>query len=238
MKKSLLALAVAAAFGLTACGTTQKLTEVEQPKEATTPIKETTISTEFTDEGVKLSYTLTGKLEKIEVIGQAPAWKGNYRVLAEADAMEKLVKFVYGKDVDSNNRISIIGRSLEHAQDDTLNRFRTGDDTLAYRAEQFERPLPPQGQEQEQASVTAVSPAVGGPGHDSDTKQNTLQRRARVIDQTLVRTVTNITSRGRLIGVRKTGDEVVDNGRTYVAYYQWSEKELGTARYVRGLMAR
>ena len=68
-------------------------------------IKERQLSTDFTDEGIKITYTFTGKLESIEVFGQAEAWRGNVEAIAEADAMAKLTKFVYGKDVATSRRV-------------------------------------------------------------------------------------------------------------------------------------
>ncbi len=63
MKKTVIALSLLAAIGVTGCSTT-KDAGVRAPVESTTAIKDTRITTEFADEGVKLHYTFTGKLEK------------------------------------------------------------------------------------------------------------------------------------------------------------------------------
>jgi hypothetical protein len=52
----------------------------------------------------------------------------------------------------------------------------------------------------------------------------------------LVDTVTNITARGRLTGVRKARDMKVDDGKTYVAVYEWSENQQATADFIRDRM--
>ena len=206
MKKTVIALSLLAAIGVTGCSTT-KDAGVKAPVESTTAIKDTRITTEFADEGVKLHYTFTGKLEKIEVFGVAPAWKGNYTILAEADAMDKLVKFVHGKDVSSQRRVKVISRSIERAADSTLNKFQSNDSTVAFKASDLESDAPA--------------------NNDGE---------FTVVDQTLVDTVTNITARGRLTGVRKARDMKVDDGKTYVAVYEWSENQQATAEFIRDRM--
>lgn len=217
MKKTVIALSLLAAIGVTGCSTT-KDAGVKAPIESTTAIKDTRIVTEFADEGVKLHYTFTGKLEKIEVFGVAPAWKGNYTILAEADAMDKLVKFVHGKDVSSQRRVKVISRSIERAADSTLNKFQSNDSTVAFKASDLE------------------SEAPANNDGEFNTKTNTAKRNASVVDQTLVDTVTNITARGRLTGVRKARDMKVDDGKTYVAVYEWSENQQATAEFIRDRM--
>jgi len=217
MKKTVIALSLLAAVGVTGCSTT-KDAGVKAPIESTTAIKDTRITTEFTDEGVKLHYTFTGKLEKIEVFGVAPAWKGNYTILAEADAMDKLVKFIHGKDVSSQRRVKVISRSIERAADSTLNKFQSTDTTVAFKASDLESDQP-----------------TSNDG-ELTTKANTAKRNASVVDQTLVNTVTNITARGRITGVRKTRDMKVDDGKTYVAVYEWSENQQATSEFIRDRM--
>jgi len=220
MKKTVIALSLLAAIGVTGCSTT-KDAGVKAPVESTTAIKDTRITTEFTDEGVKLHYTFTGKLEKIEVFGVAPAWKGNYAILAEADAMDKLVKFVHGKDVSSQRRVKVISRSIERAADNTLNKFQSTDSTVTFKASDLE----------------SDEPTAGNDG-ELTTKTNTAKRNASVVDQTLINTVTNITARGRITGVRKTRDMKMDEGKTYVAVYEWSENQQATAEFIRDRMMK
>ena len=220
MKKTVIALSLLAAIGVTGCSTT-KDAGVRAPVESTTAIKDTRIVTEFADEGVKLHYTFTGKLEKIEVFGVAPAWKGNYAILAEADAMDKLVKFVHGKDVSSQRRVKVISRSIERAADNTLNKFQSTDSTVVFKASDLE----------------SDEPTAGNDG-ELTTKTNTAKRNASVVDQTLINTVTNITARGRITGVRKTRDMKMDEGKTYVAVYEWSENQQATAEFIRDRMMK
>lgn len=211
MKRVLLGAAIVTA--LTGCGslglgnTTGGMTP---PSDTATPVKDTKISTEFADQGIKIYYTLMGNIDRIEVYGQAPSWKGNHEIIAEADAKEKLVKFVHGENVSTERRIKVIGKAIEKARDNTVNKFKSADGTINFDSQQLE--------------------SEGG------TQDNTSRRIADRVDTTLVNAVTTITSRGRLTGLRKIRDSVVQDGRVYVAVYQWSEKDQATSEFIRNRM--
>ena len=217
MNKRLLVLLVAGA--LAGCGTFGSNKGITPAADATTPIKETKITTNFTDEGVKLHYTMSGKLERIEVVGVAPAWKRNHDIIAEADAMDKLVKFVHGKNVSSDRRIKIISKALDQASDLTSNKFSSNEGVIETDSKALEAELKNDSGEQTQ-------------------RLNTAKRNARIVDETTVNAVQTITASGRLVGVRKTGDTVKDDGKTYVAYYQWSFQDMDTAMQVRNAMMK
>ena len=213
MKKTALAMSMAAMITLTGCGSFGSKQQALSPStDSQTAVKDGTISTEFKDEGIKLFYTFTGNLDRIEVYGLAPAWKGNVDVLAEADAMDKLVKFVHGQTVSTDRRVKIMAKSLDKARDNTLNRFKSNDDNLNFDSKELEN------------------------SGSENTSNNTSRRIADRVENTLVTTVTNITAKGRLTGVRKIRDSVVQDGKMYVAVYQWSEKDQATSEFVRGRM--
>jgi len=215
MKKTALAMSMAAMITLTGCGSLgfgSKEQALTPPSDSQTAVRDGTISTEFKDEGIKLFYTFTGKLDRIEVYGLAPAWKGNVDVLAEADAMDKLVKFVHGKTVSTDRRVKIMAKSLDKARDNTLNRFKSNDDNLNFDSRELEN------------------------AGSENTSNNTSRRIADRVENTLVNTVTTITAKGRLTGVRKIRDSVVQDGKLYVAVYQWSEKDQATSEFIRGRM--
>ena len=213
MKKTALAMSMAAMITLTGCGSFgSKQQALSPPTDSQTAVKDGTISTEFKDEGIKLFYTFTGKLDRIEVYGLAPAWKGNVDVLAEADAMDKLVKFVHGQTVSTDRRVKIMAKSLDKARDNTLNRFKSNDDNLNFDSKELEN------------------------SGSENTSNNTSRRIADRVENTLVNTVTTITAKGRLTGVRKVRDSVVQDGKLYVAVYQWSEKDQATSELIRGRM--
>ena len=213
MKKTALAMSMAAMITLTGCGSFGSKQQALSPStDSQTAVKDGTISTEFKDEGIKLFYTFTGNLDRIEVYGLAPAWKGNVDVLAEADAMDKLVKFVHGQTVSTDRRVKIMAKSLDKARDNTLNRFKSNDDNLNFDSRELEN------------------------AGSENTSNNASRRIADRVENTLVNTVTTITAKGRLTGVRKVRDSVVQDGKLYVAVYQWSEKDQATSEFIRGRM--
>lgn len=180
-------------------------------------LKDQSIATDFTDEGIKITYTFTGKLEFIEVYGQADAWRGNVEALAEADAMAKLTKFVNGQNVSTERRIKIIGKSIEDARDKKLDKFKSQDGTINVTDKQIE--YEPMIEKSQQSS-----------------QDNSTLRNAKAINETIVTTVTNITSKGRLTGVRKIRDFQRNEGKVYVAVYVWSDKDQAASDYIRNRM--
>lgn len=217
MKK--VALAVAIGVIMSGCSSFGSKGITPSP-DAVTPVKEQKLSTSFTDEGVKIYYTASGKLEKIEVHGQAPAWKRNVEVIAEADAMDKLVKFIHGKNVSSERRTKIISKAIDSASDVTSNKFRTVDGTFETESKQLEDEL------------------RNTKNGEEIQKDNTAKRKAQIVDETLVNTVTEIRSAGFLIGVRKISDAIKDDGKVYTAVYQWSETDVATATSIRATMRK
>jgi hypothetical protein len=134
-----MAMSMAAMITVTGCGSFgSKNQSLTPPTDSQTAVKDGTISTEFKDQGIKLFYTFTGNLDRIEVYGLAPAWKGNVDVLAEADAMDKLVKFVHGQTVSTDRRVKIMAKSLDKARDNSLNRFKSNDDNLNFDSKELE----------------------------------------------------------------------------------------------------
>jgi hypothetical protein len=197
---------------LMACSTTES-----SKSTSSSNLKEQRLSTDFIDEGIKITYTFTGKLESIEVFGQAESWRGNVEALAEADAMAKLTKFVNGQNVSTERRVRIIGKSIEDTQNNKLDKFKNQDGTISITDKQVE-----------------YEPFV-------DRNQQTLQdsssqRNAKAINETIVTTVTNITSKGRLTGVRKIRDFQRNDGKVYVAVYVWSEKDQAASEYIKKRM--
>jgi len=218
----ILAVAVASAL-ISGCSTTsmnpfgnKPVTSVSQPSENGTAVKDTTVGL-INDEGVKIVYTLLGNIKRIEVYGVAAAWKGNVEILAEADAKERLVKYLYDEQVDTRRSVEVITRTLDKARDNALNPI--GEDELTFDAEEIEA-------EVEQEVQYA----------QKDREDNTSRRIAERVEETKIRALTKITSGGTLRGVRKVGYEIRDDGKTYVAKYEWSPKGQETANEVRNLM--
>jgi len=201
MKHNFKLILLAGALALAGCSSV-KLSEPST-------IKDTKLATNFTDEGVKIFYTFTGRLERIEVYGHADAWKGNVETLAEADALAKLVKFVYGNDVSTNRKVSIIGKAIENAED------VTNTDTITSDSKELESEL------------------KNKPNNSNSTNA---KRTAKFVNETITDTVTSMKSQGKLVGIRKAKDYQKDNGKTYVAVYVWSEKDQAISENIRTRM--
>jgi len=175
------------------------------------------VSTDFTDEGIKVTYTFTGKLEKIEVYGQADAWKGNVEALAEADALAKLVKFIHGTNVLTERRTKIMGLAIEKAQDASSNKNSDINSIMDFSDKELEK-------------EAAIKP--------TSSSDSSAEKSASIVNKAMVTTITVITSKGRLTGLRKVKDFTRDSGKVYVAVYQWSEKDQATSKYLREQMSR
>lgn len=231
MKTKILALAVSAAL-LGGCSSVGSLNpfgnsgvgNVNQPADNTTAVKDQTVRTEFTGNGIQVEYTLLGELKAIEVVGVADAWKGNFDVLAEADAKEKLVKFIYGEDVDSDRRVQIIAKAIDRATDNAVNKINSDLDTITQTVDT--ELLAEIDQEQN-----------NGTGSQAAANDNTSRRIAAKVETTVSTAITTITSGGRLTGIRKISDEVRDNGRIYAATYRWTRKDQAAAQELRGIMS-
>jgi len=181
-------------------------------------LKDQRLSTTFTDEGIKITYTTFGNLESIEVFGQAEAWRGNVEAIAEADAMAKLTKFIYGKDVSTNRVMKVIGQSIEAAADNSLSKYTAGDGSINVTASDIER--------------IASEGNLSGQRNQNDSAQ----RNALAVNKSLVYTVTTITSKGRLTGIKKVRDFQRSDGKIYVAVYEWNEKNQATSDYLKNRM--
>ena len=213
----ILAVAVAATIvsGCSSFGT-NSVTTVSQPSENSVAVKDKTVGL-VNDEGVKIVYTLLGNIKRIEVYGVAPAWKGNVEILAEADAKERLVKYLYDEQVDTRRSVEVIARTLDKARDNALNAI--GDAELTFDAEEIE-------------AEVDQDIAYAKKGREDNTSRRIAQR----VEETKISAITKITAGGTLRGVRKVGYEIRDDGKTYVAKYEWSPRAQETANEVRRLM--
>jgi hypothetical protein len=223
MNKHIIALAVVAAMGITGCSSTKSpagSTNLPQPTETRTAVKDQVVAAHFRDRGIEVHYSMMGKLEKVVVWGVAPAWKANYDVLAELDAKTKLVKFVHGETISNEIRAEIISRGLDKARDNTLNRFDSNTSQAAdfsFDAAQIE------------AEIQRGTPA---PVSDDNTSRKIADR----VERTMLNTVQTLTSSGRLAGVVKVDDGRSRDGKYYFARYEWSDRTQDTGQYLRGRM--
>jgi len=211
-KQNYLACLFVAILPLTGCGTAG-LGSTSSAPSATVPLKEaeTKLTTEFTKEGVRVFYTLSGDVDRIEARGYAQAWQQQYEHVAELEAKEKLTKFLRGETVSSNRKTTVIARAIERAQDNTLNRSKTLDGAIDTGADDAE-------------------PA------DEGSRSNTNLRKASINNAQVVTSTITVSSAGRLTAIRKKSGEMIDGGRTYMGVYVWTQREQDAAKKVRTLM--
>lgn len=87
-------------------------------------VKDVRLSTDFKREGIRVSYTLFGSVDKVEAFGYADAWRGEPDIVAELDAKDKLVKFLRGESVSTTRKQDVIAKSLERAEDKRVDNTR------------------------------------------------------------------------------------------------------------------
>ena len=232
MKPVLFVLAVSASL-LAGCGVASNLKPLGENQENIGPkpgdkfvaVKDQTVAI-VSNEGIKIFYTLMGSVDRIEVYGIADAWKGDrqtHEILAEADAKERLVKYLYDQRVNSSRSVEITAKSLDKARDDALSRIKNGFEPyeiVAFNEETVEQEV-----------ISEETMGTRDPPSD-----NASRRIAQRVEETKIAVLTQITSGGTLRGMRKIRSEVRNDGRTYVAVYQWSEKDQGTANEIRRRM--
>lgn len=240
MKKSLVALAVAGALGLTGCAGTGSFTKNDSnaPKavdkvELPTGIKDERLATEFKQEGIKITYSGDG-IEKIEAWGYADVWKKEYHQLAEADAKEKLVKFIRGESVSSERQTKVVAKALELAEDKSLaaNSTKQTDGTLLTpSAEELEK-KDTEGSDIKIASLKDMK----DPNQTESNKTDSAKRKANIENAQWITSTILIKAQGSLRAVHKTKDGSSNDGRTYYAVYEWSPKAQSASQSIAAQM--
>jgi hypothetical protein len=226
MKQTTVAIAVIGALTLSACSSLPFGLNSGVTPAPVTPVKEERVelSTEFKREGVKVYYTLTGDVDRIEAQGFAQVWQQQYEHVAELEAKEKLIKFLRGESVTSTRKTEVMARAMERAQDNTLNRFKNTDGSaLNFVAEDLEKPAAP-------------TPTAATANPDENSRSNTARRMASINNAQVATSTITVTAAGRLTAVAKVSGKVVDDGKLYVGTYAWSPKNQNAARTITNLM--
>jgi hypothetical protein len=218
MNKTALALAMAVTVAITGCSSFSSNKSAGVDPGEVRAVKDTRLSTDFEREGIRVTYTLLGEVEKIEAFGYADVWRANFRHVAEADAKDKLVKFLRGETVSTTRMTRVIARSIERSQDNTINRFKTVDGAINFSEGDLER---------EDAAAT--------PGEENS-RRNTAVRRDSVNNAMTVTSTITVAAKGRLNAVYKQSGDVVDDGKTYRVVYAWTPKAQRAARSITNQM--
>jgi len=228
MKKQVITLAVASVLlSTTGCSSTRPESGINPGSSANTAISEQRIAaSEFKRQGIKVYYTLTGKLEAIEAIGYAPVWgnsenavRESYRV-AELEAKKSLNDFINRETITSTVSVKMISQNLEQANDKKINNFnsnRSGDpDELV-------------------TSDDLVNQAKTAQTTRDD---NTAVRNDALKISSLVNTTITNTNQGILGGLYLVDGQAINNGRTVRVIMRWDRKHEDIRLQVRGLMMR
>jgi hypothetical protein len=184
-------------------------------------VKDTRLSTDFKREGIRVTYTFSGEVEKIEAFGYAEVWRNNYAQVAEADAKDKLIKFLRGETVSTNRMTRVIAKSIERAQDNTLNKFRTADGAINITDNEIER-------DETKANIN--------PSEEENSRSNTALRKASVNSAQIVTSTITVSAKGRLSAVTRERAGVVDDGKTFLAVYTWTPRGQKAATSITNMM--
>jgi len=212
MKRTLIALAMVSIIA--GCSSTKQTVKLDDVN-----VKEQRLATDFRREGIRVTYSFTGDVEKIEAFGYAPVWRGEYRVAAEADAKDKLVKFLRGETVDTQRMTRVIAKSIERSQDNMLNRTKTVDGAIVIADTDIE--------------LDTTKPQAS---NDENSKENTALRKASINNARIVTSTIVVSAQGRLSGVYKEKGFVAEDGKTYNATYVWTPKMQQSARFISTMM--
>jgi hypothetical protein len=229
MKRSILALAVVATFGMTACSSTKTSADVTDrgttisagPQQA---ISEQRLASDFKRQGVKVIYSLTGNLEAIETVGYAPVWGNSQNAareafrVAELEAKKSLNDFINKETIRSTTSVQMISKNLEKATDNKANNFATNKnrDTVA--------------------SIASDDETAKADG-EVNREENTAVRRDALEIASRVNTTITTKNQGILGGLYLVEGDVINDGKTVRVVYRWDLKHNPVRMQLRNMMA-
>jgi hypothetical protein len=216
-------LVVAAVLALTACGSTKNA----PPAAGVNPGPQTAISeqlavSDFKRRGIRVVYSLTGKLEAIETVGYAPIWgrsqnsvREAYRV-AELEAKKSLNDFINQEVISSETSVRMVSRNLERARDNKVNDFATNRSRdIVASVESDEQPQD---------------------ANNFNRETNTATRNDALSIATVVNNSIKTRNQGILGGLYLVEGDVVDGGRTVRVVYRWDQKNNALRTNIRQQM--
>ena len=225
MKQSILITALTAAvLGMTGCGSTPTTTAGN-----TRAISDQRLATsEFRRQGVKLTYSLSGEVEAIEVTGYAAVWGNSqnaereaYRV-AELEAKKSLNDFINKETISSSVSVRMISQNLEHAQDLKSNRASNNN-----RADSDELVA---------VDADTVSAGTSNSGNMDQDDTSTVRKDALKIASRVSTTITT-QNRGILGGLYLVNGQVINDGKSVQVVYRWDRKHNVSRLQIRNMMS-
>lgn len=217
-------LVVAAALALAACSSTKTSAP---PAAGVNPGPQTAISeqlavSDFKRRGIRVVYSLTGKLEAIETVGYAPVWgrsqnsvREAYRV-AELEAKKSLNDFINQEVISTETSVTMVSRNLERARDNKVNDFATNRNRDVV------------------ASLETDEQVADANNFNRET--NTATRNDALSIATVVNNTIKTRNQGILGGLYLVEGDVIDGGRMVRVVYRWDEKHNKQRGYIRQQM--
>jgi len=223
MKQRILVVALTAAvLGMTACSSNPTVTSNSGQAIADQRLA----TSEFRRQGVRLTYSLSGEVEAIEVTGYAAVWGNSqnaereaYRV-AELEAKKSLNDFINKETISSSVSVRMISQNLEHAQDQKSNRTVSNN-----RADSDEL-----------VAVDAESSSAGTAGNTDQDDNSAVRKDALKIASRVSTTITT-QNRGILGGLYLVDGQVINDGKTVQAVYRWDKKHNVSRLQIRNMMS-
>lgn len=216
-------LVVAAVLALSACSSTKNQTGSPGISPGPqTAISEQLAVSDFKRRGIRVVYSLTGKLEAIETVGYAPVWgrsqnsvREAYRV-AELEAKKSLNDFINQEVISSETSVRMVSRNLERARDNKVNDFATN--------------------RSRDVVASVESDEAPSDANNFNRETNTATRNDALSVATVVNNSIKTRNQGILGGLYLVEGDVVDGGRTVRVVYRWDEKHNKQRGHIRQQM--
>lgn len=230
MKQRILVAALTlSVLGMVGCSSTQGPTTmnsggIDPGSTANTAIAEQRLAvSEFKKNGVRISYTLGGDVDSIEVYGYAAVWgnsmngaRESYRV-AELEAKKSLNDFINKESIRTTTSVRMISQNVERATDSTNNKFASN------RAQADE--------------LVAVDEEVKASASDVNSRENAAIRNNALNIASKLSTTIVVNNSGILGGLYLKESGVIDDGRAVYVVMRWDRKSNASRPQLRKLMA-
>lgn len=230
MKHRILVVAVSlVALQLIGCSSTRDSNTVgaiDPGSSATTPIAEQRLAvSEFKKNGIKISYTLFGDIDSIEVYGYAPVWGNSMNAaresfrMAELEAKKTLNDFINKESIRTTTSVKMISLNLEHAQDKTNNKISSN------------RP--------ESDELVATDQEVSGTANSGEinSRENAAIRNNALKIASRLSTTITVNNQGILGGLYQKESGVIDDGKAVYVVMKWDKKSNSVRPQLRKFMA-
>lgn len=230
MKHRILAAAVGlVALQLVGCSSSKDFLSaggaIDPGASAVTPISEQRLAvSEFKKNGIKISYTLFGDIDSIEVYGYAPVWGNSMNAgresfrMAELEAKKTLNDFINKESIRTTTSVKMISLNLEHAVDKNNNKFKTN-------------------RVDSEALVATDDEAAQASATDLNSRENAAIRNNALKIASRLSTTITVNNSGILGGLYQKESGVIDDGKAVYVVMKWDKKSNTVRPVLRKLMA-